>query len=108
MDSSTPNSEVMERYVESLQQNDWQAATTFWAEDVLLHFPGRNPFSGDFLGKEAFLEHYGRLCTELGGTTELAPRSTGCSSVPRAGGRFSQGAGGACRAHHGVRASKCV
>jgi ketosteroid isomerase-like protein len=72
MDSSTPNAEVMERYVESLEQNDWQAATAFWAEDVLLHFPGRNPFSGDFVGKEAFLEHYGRLSTELGGTIELA------------------------------------
>ena len=72
MDSSTPNAEVMERYVESLEHNDWQAATAFWAEDVLLHFPGRNPFSGDFLGKEAFLEHYGRLSTELGGTIELA------------------------------------
>ena len=82
MDSATPNAEVMERYVESLEHNDWQAATTFWAEDVLLHFPGRNPFSGDFVGKEAFLEHYGRLCTELGGTIGLAPRSTGCSSVP--------------------------
>jgi ketosteroid isomerase-like protein len=72
MDSSTPHAEVMERYVESLEHNDWQAATAFWAEDVLLHFPGRNPFSGDFVGKEAFLEHYGRLSTELGGTIELA------------------------------------
>ena len=33
MDSSTPNAEVMERYVESLEHNDWQAATALWAED---------------------------------------------------------------------------
>ncbi len=41
-------------------------------QDVLLYFPGRNPFSGGFVGKEAFLEHYGRLSAELGGTVELA------------------------------------
>jgi len=34
--------------------------------------PGQEPFSGDFSGKEAFLERYGRLSAELGGTIELA------------------------------------
>ena len=68
----TNTEEAMMRYVEALERKDWQAATAFWAEDVLLHFPGKNPFSGDFVGKEAFLEHYGRLSSELGGTIELA------------------------------------
>src|SRR5215216_536681 len=72
MDSSSSNPEVMRHYVEALEHKDRQAATAFWAYDILLHFPGRNPFSGDFLGKQAFLEHYGRLSTELGGTIELA------------------------------------
>jgi ketosteroid isomerase-like protein len=72
MDSSSSNAEVMKRYVEAIERKDWQAATAFWADEVLLHFPGRSPFSGDFVGKQTFLEHYGRLSTELGGTIELA------------------------------------
>jgi uncharacterized protein len=72
MDSWSANAELMKRYVEAVERKDWEAATAFWADDVLLHFPGRNPFSGDFSGKEAFLERYGRLSAELGGTIELA------------------------------------
>jgi uncharacterized protein len=70
--SSTNNAEVMKRYVEAIERKDWEAATAFWADEVLLHFPGRSPFSGDFVSKQAFLEHYGRLSTELGGAIELA------------------------------------
>lgn len=73
MDSASTNAqEAMQRYVEALERKDLKAASAFWAENVLLHFPGKNPFSGDLVGKEAFLEHYGRLSTELGGTIELA------------------------------------
>jgi ketosteroid isomerase-like protein len=72
MDSPSTNAEAMQRYVEALERKDLEAATAFWADDVLLHFPGRNPFSGDFVGKQAFMEHYGRLSAELGGTVELA------------------------------------
>ena len=72
MDASSSNAEVVRRYVEAFERKDWEAATAFWADDVILHFPGRSPLSGDFAGKQAFLEHYGRLSTELGGTIELA------------------------------------
>ena len=72
MDAPSTNAEAIKHYVEALERKDWEAATAFWADDVLLHFPGRSPFSGDFVGKEALLEHYGRLSTELGGTIELA------------------------------------
>ena len=72
MDSSISDNEVMKRYVEAIEREDWEAATAFWADDVLLHFPGSSPFSGDFVGKQAFLEHYGRLSAELGGTIVLA------------------------------------
>jgi ketosteroid isomerase-like protein len=72
-DAPTTNAqEAIKRYVEALRRKDLKAATAFWSDDVLLHFPGKGPFSGDFVGKEAFLEHYGRLSTELGGTIELA------------------------------------
>ncbi len=72
MDTSSSDVEVMKRYVEAIERRDWEAATSFWADDVLLHLPGSNPFSGDYVGKQAFREHYDRLSTELGGTIELA------------------------------------
>ena len=72
MGSPGADAQAMKRYLEAVERKDWQAATAFWADDVVLRFPGRSPFSGDFVGKEAFLEHYDRRREELGGTIELA------------------------------------
>jgi ketosteroid isomerase-like protein len=70
--SSGADPEAMKRYLGAVERKDWQAATAFRADDDVLHFPGRSPFSGDFVGKEVFLERYDRLREELGGTIELA------------------------------------
>ena len=70
MDASS-NTEVIKRYVEAFERKDWGAATAFWADDVACHVQGRNPLAGDFVGKQTFLEHYGRVFAELGGTMEL-------------------------------------
>jgi ketosteroid isomerase-like protein len=64
MDASS-NSEVMQRYVEAWERNDWEAATAIWADDIIHHVPGRSPLAGDFFGKQAFLDHYGRVFAEL-------------------------------------------
>ena len=71
MDDASTNAEVLKQYVEAFRRKDWEAATSFWAEDVILHVQGRNPLAGDFVGKRAFLEHYGRIFAELGGTMGL-------------------------------------
>ncbi len=71
MDDASTNAEVLKQYVEAFRRKDWEAATAFWADDVVLHVQGRNPLAGDFVGKRAFLEHYGRIFAELGGTMEL-------------------------------------
>ena len=70
MDTSSI-SEVMRRYVEAWERNDSEAATAIWADDIVHHVPGRSPLAGDFVGKQAFLDHYGRVFTELGGTIEV-------------------------------------
>ena len=70
MDASS-NAEVMKRYVEAWERNDWEAATAMWAHDVVHHVPGRSPLAGDFSGKQAFLDHYARVFAELGGTIEV-------------------------------------
>jgi ketosteroid isomerase-like protein len=70
MDASS-NREVMRRYVEAWERGDPDAATAIWADDVIHHVPGRSPLAGDFVGKQAFLDHYGRIFAELGGTIEV-------------------------------------
>jgi ketosteroid isomerase-like protein len=70
MDASS-KTEIMKRYVEAFKRKDWEAATAFWAEDIVLHAQGRHPLAGDFFGKQAFLEHVGRVSAQLGGTIEL-------------------------------------
>jgi ketosteroid isomerase-like protein len=71
VDALSTNAELLNRYVEALERKDLQAATAFWAEDVVLHVQGRHLFAGDFLGKGTFLEYHRRLFAELDGTIEL-------------------------------------
>jgi uncharacterized protein len=70
MDASS-KAEVMKRYVEAFKRKDWQAATSFWAEDIILHAQGKHPLTGIFFSKQAFLEHVGRVSARLGATIEL-------------------------------------
>ena len=70
MDASS-KAEVMKRYVEAFKRKDWEAATAFWADDIVLHAQGRHPLAGDFFGKQAFFDHVGQVSAQLGGTIEL-------------------------------------
>ena len=68
---ASSKAEVMKRYVEAWERNDWEAATAIWADNVIHHVPGRGPLAGDFHDKQAFLDHYGQVFAELGGTIEV-------------------------------------
>jgi hypothetical protein len=61
----------MDRYQEAWSRNDWDAAMAIWSEDIVHHVPGHGPLSGTFTGKANFLDHYGRIFEELGGTIEV-------------------------------------
>ena len=87
MDASS-KADVMKRYVEAFERKDWEAATAFWADDIVLHAQGRHPLAGDFFGKQAFLDHVGRVSAELG-------RGLRCDARRGARGCLGQGAGGA-------------
>ena len=50
MDASS-KAEVMKRYMEAFERKDWEAATAFWADDIILHAQGRHPLAGEFFGK---------------------------------------------------------
>ena len=62
---------VMERYADAWQRGNGAAAMELWADDIVHHVPGRHRLAGTFRGKEAFLDHYGRVFAELDGTIEV-------------------------------------
>ncbi len=51
----------MQRYCLAWQANDYATVTDFWADDIVVHIPGRNPFSGEFHGKKEALDLSVRL-----------------------------------------------
>jgi ketosteroid isomerase-like protein len=45
--------DVMRRYLQTVQRGDWPAAFGFFADDVVLHAPGRSPLAGEHRGRPA-------------------------------------------------------
>ncbi len=63
--------DTMRAYANAWLGGDWDRATGYWADEVVHHVPGHGPLSGDFQGKEAFLDTYSERFGELGGTIEV-------------------------------------
>lgn len=63
--------EVMARYQDAWQRNDWDEAMAIWSDDIVHHVPGHGPLSGTFTGKASFLDHYTSIFEKLGGTIEV-------------------------------------
>jgi ketosteroid isomerase-like protein len=63
--------DTMRAYFDAWLRNDWDAAMAFWADEVVHHVAGHGPLSGDFHGKQAFLDAYGAIFERLGGTIEV-------------------------------------
>jgi uncharacterized protein len=72
VDAPSSNAEILKQYVEAFERKDWEAATAFWSDEIIIHAQGRSPLAGEFSGKRAFLEHYDRVFAELQGSVELA------------------------------------
>src|SRR5215204_6170937 len=98
---ATSKAEVMKRYVEAFKRKDWEAATAFWADDIVLHAQGRHPLAGDFFGKQAFLDHWSSLSPT--GRHHRVGRGLRRNFQRRARGCLGQGAGGAWGAESSVR-----
>jgi ketosteroid isomerase-like protein len=45
--------DVMRRYLAAVQRGDWAAGFGFFADDVVLHVPGRSSLAGEHRGREA-------------------------------------------------------
>ena len=64
-----PNEELARRELELLESGDAHAAATLYADDLVLHYPGRNPLAGDHRDLDAFLERFESLLGEDGTIT---------------------------------------
>jgi ketosteroid isomerase-like protein len=45
--------DVMRRYVQAVQRGDWATGFGFFADDIVLHVPGRSSLAGEHRGREA-------------------------------------------------------
>jgi ketosteroid isomerase-like protein len=45
--------DVMRRYLAAVQRGDWATGFGFFADDVVLHAPGRSPLAGEHRGRRA-------------------------------------------------------
>jgi ketosteroid isomerase-like protein len=43
--------ELMTDYLAAAKRGDWDTAFGYFAEDIVVHIPGRSAFAGDFQGK---------------------------------------------------------
>src|SRR5437764_10887147 len=63
-----PNEQVIRQGFDAFSRGDVDAAKPLMADDVVWHFAGRNPYSGDYAGKDAVQEVFGRRRKETGGS----------------------------------------
>jgi hypothetical protein len=66
-----PNIEFMRRYSAALQAGRAAEALPFYAENLVLHMPGRGPHSGTFSGQDAVLDYYTKLFQATDGRFEV-------------------------------------
>ena len=65
-----PNIELMRRYSAALTAGQAAEVLPYYAEDLVLHIPGRSPHAGTFHGQEAVLAYYTRIFRDTEGRFE--------------------------------------
>jgi hypothetical protein len=65
-----PNIELLRRYSAALSAGQIAEVMPYYAEDLVLHIPGRSRHAGDYRGQGAVLEYYTRLFQDTEGRFE--------------------------------------
>ena len=63
-----PNAALLEAHLDALGRGAVDEAMTFYTEDIVFHYPGRNPLSGDYRGKDQVLRLLARVFELTGGS----------------------------------------
>jgi len=56
-----PNEKLLRDADEAQMEGDTEAFVGFYADDVVVHIPGKSSFAGVYKGKDQFLELFGRF-----------------------------------------------
>ncbi len=66
--SDNPNLDGARAGYKAFAEGDMATLNELFADDIVWHFPGNNPLSGDYEGKEAVFALFARLAQETEGT----------------------------------------
>jgi ketosteroid isomerase-like protein len=64
-----PNEELARRELQALASGDTATLATMYADDLVLHYPGRNPLAGDHRDLDDFVARFQGLMGEDGTVT---------------------------------------
>jgi len=68
---------LLRAHLDALARGDVAAALSFYSDDVIFHYPGANPLSGEYRGNAAVLELLGRVMAITRGLPPGCPRHLG-------------------------------
>jgi len=63
-----PNEVPVRAFFDAAAKRDINGIMECWADDVVLHYHGRNPVAGTYRGKQEVLGAYGKMAQLTGGT----------------------------------------
>jgi len=63
-----PHAALLADHLNALARGAISEAMSFYADDVVFHYPGHNQLSGDYVGKAAVLELMGRVAELTAGS----------------------------------------
>lgn len=63
--------DLMRRYLDAAKRGDWETGSSFFAEDIVLHVPGRSVLAGEHRGREAALAYIDAALERTHGGVEV-------------------------------------
>jgi ketosteroid isomerase-like protein len=66
-----PNVDLMRRYSAAMLSGQAATALPFYAQDLVLHIPGRSPHAGTFHGQDAVFDYYTRVYRDTNGRLDV-------------------------------------
>lgn len=73
--SEHPNVARISAGYAAFANGDFTGLDEVFAEDLIWHEPGRNPLSGDYIGRDATYAHFGKLAEVLQGSLRMEVQS---------------------------------
>ena len=68
-----PDAGRVSEYLKLLGEGDLEALRDFYTEDVVWHVGGTHPLAGDYRGRDALVDYFGRVRRITGGSLRVEP-----------------------------------